>query len=144
MKLKFNQLTSKCSICKKILTKDKFHKSNTSIHRVQYECIVCKKSIRKKASPEQSKKQNLKHFYGISVEDYNLKLSTQGDVCDSCGKPETSRRRNGELFALSVDHNHDTGEIRGLLCFACNCSLGKLRDNLETIQKLYNYRKKFE
>jgi Recombination endonuclease VII len=53
---------------------------------------------------------------GISDEGYARLLQAQGGVCAICGAPPKTRR-------LSVDHNHRTGRVRGLLCFRCNRNL---------------------
>lgn len=61
-------------------------------------------------------------LYGITVEEYELTLSGQGGVCAICGNPPINRR-------LAVDHDHKTGETRGLLCWRCNRTLAALDDN---------------
>ena len=47
--------------------------------------------------------------------------------------------RNGKLQELAIDHDHETGEIRGLLCFQCNTGIGKLGDDESRIWSAYNY-----
>lgn len=56
-----------------------------------------------------------KRYYGISLKDYERLLKKQKNKCGCCG-------RHAHTFAkrLSVDHDHTTGEIRGLLCIHCN------------------------
>ncbi len=66
--------------------------------------------------------------YNCSTEAYAALLETQKGVCAICGKPETARNRSGEIRTLAVDHDHVTGEIRGLLCFRCNTKLAVLED----------------
>lgn len=70
--------------------------------------------------------------YGISLSDYNELLESQGGVCAVCGDLPDKRR-------LAVDHNHDTGKIRGLLCQPCNVSIGKMKESPELLRKLANY-----
>ena len=85
--------------------------------------------------------------YGMTLEDFEALLAKQEGVCAACGKPETRLAGRGKLNLkprpLSVDHNHTTGEVRGLLCFSCNLALGHLEDNLDRIKALYRYRKNF-
>jgi hypothetical protein len=69
------------------------------------------------------RKDALKCLYGLSLDDYASMVQRQGGVCAICGNPP--RVRN-----LSVDHNHNTGTIRGLLCDKCNLGLGLLGDHL--------------
>jgi hypothetical protein len=65
---------------------------------------------------------DLHRTYGITPADYNKMLAAQNGACAIChGSPGVRR--------LDVDHCHDTGEVRGLLCSACNTSLGKLNDD---------------
>lgn len=74
----------------------------------------------------------LKRTYDLSLEEYNKLLADQGGVCAICGLPPTTRR-------LAVDHNHKTGEIRGLLCYNCNVSLGLMKDSPDLLTKALAY-----
>jgi hypothetical protein len=76
--------------------------------------------------------------YGITVQEYNEMSAAQGHVCAVCGKPE-SRTRNGETQHLAVDHCHDTGRVRGLLCNNCNRALGLLKDDADVLRKAIGY-----
>ena len=58
--------------------------------------------------------------YGITLADYNRMLLQQGGKCAICGSDKEGKV--GQCFA--VDHNHDTGTVRGLLCIRCNARLG--------------------
>jgi hypothetical protein len=65
--------------------------------------------------------------HGLSVEQYEQMMVAQNGVCAICRRPErTPRKRgvSGVLRALSVDHDHETDEVRGLLCHNCNLMLG--------------------
>ena len=63
----------------------------------------------------------LKRLYGISPADYDALLAKQDGVCATCGKPSEE--------TLCVDHCHETGTIRGLLCRKCNFALGCFEDD---------------
>lgn len=69
--------------------------------------------------------------YGIEPETYYLMLEQQGHRCAIC-KAEPKRRM------MSIDHNHDTGKVRGLLCDGCNLSLGHL-ERIEWVEKAKQY-----
>lgn len=69
----------------------------------------------------------LERAFGISVEQYNEMLASQGGVCAICKNPETHQRAG--VWNLSVDHCHETGRVRGLLCNNCNRGIGLLRDS---------------
>jgi len=65
-------------------------------------------------------------------------LEKQGGVCAVCKRPETARNQYG-IKRLAVDHDHETGKVRGLLCSKCNTGLGALDDNTGRLQACINY-----
>lgn len=73
-------------------------------------------------------------YYGITIEQYEILLKNQNGGCAICFSPTGS---NGKR--LSVDHNHETGEVRGLLCDDCNTGLGKFKDNPNLLAIAINY-----
>lgn len=77
--------------------------------------------------------------FGISPAEYDALLSQQEGVCASCGRPETALGNHGEVKALAVDHDHETGEVRALLCQACNIALGVLGEDPDRITALLVY-----
>lgn len=81
-------------------------------------------------------KSHIKGKYGITEADYMHKLAEQGNVCAVC------RGIHKGLYAsrrLSVDHNHRTAKVRGLLCNECNKALGCLGENADRIEALKQY-----
>jgi hypothetical protein len=76
--------------------------------------------------------------FGITQQEYENLFTAQNGVCAICGNPETVTR-NGVLRALAVDHCHDTGRIRGLLCSSCNLGLGKFKDDKFLLKKAVEY-----
>lgn len=77
-----------------------------------------------KVDPLVKKGYQLKSTRGITRQEYEALLSLQNGRCAICGGEQNS----GKTY-LSVDHNHDTGRIRGLLCVTCNSGLGMFRDD---------------
>lgn len=75
------------------------------------------------------KNANLRRMYGIDLDDYTRLLSSQGGGCASCGGVEM----------LCVDHDHDTGVIRGILCHWCNVSAGLLQESSARARQLAAY-----
>ena len=69
------------------------------------------------------RKSHLKRKFGLTVEQYDAMLANQAGGCGICGKPLRSD------ISLHVDHDHETGRIRGLLCFTCNNALGDFEDD---------------
>jgi len=93
-----------------------------------------KRSGRKRVA---DRKSHLKRTFGITEADYERILSSQGGGCAICGRPPGGRK-------LHVDHDHDSGEVRGLLCFACNVAIGHLRDDPMIAIKLLDYLERFK
>ena len=75
----------------------------------------------------------LKTRYGISKFDYTLLHQEQEGRCAICKSPET------DVSSLCVDHDHTTGQVRGLLCRLCNTGLGAFKDNPEALQEAIRY-----
>jgi hypothetical protein len=75
----------------------------------------------------------IKWKYGITIEQYNELLEFQQNACAIC------RKICKELY---VDHNHKTGEVRGLLCPNCNVAIGKLYEDENIIWNMLEYLKK--
>jgi len=71
----------------------------------------------------------LKSAYGITPEKYDEMLAAQGGVCAICKNEDTKHKSN----YFPVDHNHSTGEVRGLLCSTCNTGLGLFGDSIDTL-----------
>lgn len=84
------------------------------------------------------KRYNLKRYYGITLEEYNLMLEKQEGRCAICLKPE-SMVRNGVAWMLSVDHDPITKKVRGLLCNSCNVSIGRFNHDVEALRRAIEY-----
>lgn len=74
--------------------------------------------------------RNLRNNYGLSPEEYEDMYLALGGHCQIC---------DAHKDILVVDHDHDTGEVRGLLCHKCNASIGMLRDSLELLTRAADY-----
>lgn len=92
-----------------------------------------------KMTSEAMRHYGLKHNYGISPEVYKLMLDAQNGVCAICKQPETGKSSWGGIRELSVDHNHETNEVRGLLCTQCNYMIGHCRENREFLLEGVKY-----
>jgi tRNA splicing ligase len=75
----------------------------------------------------------------LSDEEYEKVLLSQRGVCAICNKVNTITSKKGKIFRLSVDHDHNTGEVRGLLCHDCNIGLGKFKDSTLLLSKAISY-----
>lgn len=92
-------------------------------------------------NPDADADKTLRRKYGITLAQYDELFELQGGVCALCKKGETTKRRKkGEgRERLAVDHCHDTGRVRGLLCFKCNTAIGSLGDTEEDARKVVEY-----
>lgn len=90
--------------------------------------------------PDSNREAALKKAYGISVKDYESMWILQAGVCAICKEPETRVNNNsGEIQRLTVDHEHSSGKVRGLLCSQCNLMLGNSRDTPEYLRAGADY-----
>lgn len=142
-------MKKKCYVCKIIKPANQFHKCKKRKDGIEYKCKKCKsdynskfytgnkKHIEKskeynKRNKRQVRNLDLLRDFGITIEEYELMLLNQNYKCKICDKPETKR-------AMSVDHCHKTGKIRGLLCMKCNCAIGFLYEDPVIIKNCLKY-----
>ena len=103
-------------------------------------CSTCYAREWRHANPEKARSADLKKEFGITLDEYNGMLENQGGVCAICGNPERTRHNNSDRIRnLAVDHCHETGKVRGLLCTSCNQGLGNFRDNPDYLAKAISY-----
>ena len=88
---------------------------------------------------EKERDRHLRRTFGITSEEYDQMLHSQGGKCAIC---HTTECKSGVAFA--VDHCHATGQIRGLLCRDCNTSLGKFNDDIRILRQAVRYLEAFE
>jgi hypothetical protein len=74
-------------------------------------------------------------MYGITRDDYELLLENQGNKCKICESEFVTENE------IRIDHNHNTNQVRGLLCHSCNVALGHMRDSVELLERAINYLK---
>jgi hypothetical protein len=79
---------------------------------------------------------NLRRLYGLSIEQYDALLASQGGGCAICGERGDGGRWRRRLH---VDHDHRTGKVRGLLCHGCNVGVGHFDDSPELMQRAAAY-----
>ena len=102
--------------------------------------------VRYLMSTEAARHYGLRRNYGLSYTEYAKMFAEQLGVCDICGKEETAivpGRKTDKTATtardLSVDHDHETGAIRGLLCNACNHILGEAKDSATVLRSAADY-----
>lgn len=146
----------KCSCCKERRPLVDFVKDKSRGDGLGYTCKICRSLYRQaakptklakekawyeeKETPEQRERRRktvyawkMRNRYGLTLEQIDDMLATQGGYCFGCDRPFTGRVKP------YVDHDHLTGQVRGLLCRECNTALGMVHDNLETLERLAVY-----
>lgn len=94
---------------------------------------------KKDVDPHFIRRANLKNVHGISLEDYEAMSAAQKGKCAICGRNGNIPHSNGKPQYMAVDHDHETGELRGLLCSPCNLGLGLFQDNDEFLTNAARY-----
>lgn len=109
-----------CTFCGEIkpATLQFFHKARKGLHN---RCKSCRNTAK----------------YGITVAEYDELLSLQNGRCAVCGVLP----RDGDKLGrpLSIDHDHETGKIRGLLCMSCNIAIGNIKENVDSLKRAVRY-----
>jgi len=85
---------------------------------------------------EVTSQRDMLRYHGITKEEANL-LYSFFDTCAVCGDSLLDKKKN-------IDHNHETGRIRGVLCTRCNLSLGNFKDSVEVLQRALDYLRFYE
>lgn len=145
----------RCFTCKLVKSSDDFGRNKRHSDGLKSNCKECQKIYDAKwrenhfskeehaaAYEENRIKYQLKRLYNITVEKYESLLEEQNFACAVCKRPEVELKKR-----LNVDHDHDCcsgrtscGEcVRGLLCDACNRSLGMLKDSVEVLESAIQY-----
>lgn len=130
-----------CSKCGELLPVEKFCRRKFDSGNWGYTswCKPCRNEKSKKDWAEGNIRNSVyKRKFGITLEDYDRMLESQGGRCAICGT-DTPTGHGAKHGRFSVDHDHETGEVRGLLCHDCNIGLGGFRDNIYFIEKAIYY-----
>jgi hypothetical protein len=138
---------SKCGVDKPL---DEFHKDNSREDGLHHRCKACKSKqaagYYKKWTPEQREKHRarvLRTRYGMELDLLIVLYEKQEGCCAICGKhgdrPAINEKRKSNEGVLHVDHDHETGAVRGLLCAGCNSGLGHFGDSAENLVSAANY-----
>ena len=100
------------------------------------DCQEIKQKEYRKRNKDKKIRNRLNRKYGITPEDRAELLRLQDDKCAICGIEEKFL-----IKGLYIDHDHETGEIRGLLCSSCNTALGLLKEDINSLKKVIKYLK---
>ena len=114
---------------------DKWREENPEKYQEQYKNDTSKQKSREyyHNNKVNVKDTYLQTNYGITLKDYNFLLEKQNEKCKICNSECSTGK------SLAVDHNHETGKIRGLLCKNCNTSIGLLKENISVLENAIIY-----
>lgn len=135
--LLYEQGLKHCASCDRTLQVTAFNADRSTNRGLAAYCRECnkRKSKRRYAEhTERHKELHLKNEFGISFADYNRLLEEQSGGCAICGKTPAEEGRR-----LSVDHSHDSGLVRGLLCSKHNFGIGQFDDDPVLLAKAIDY-----
>jgi hypothetical protein len=97
-------------------------------------CGITSKRFRER-NPQKCTDSDLRKRLGIGLEDKSAMLSAQHNRCAACGDSDPHDKKRG----WHTDHDHATGEVRGVLCRYCNLALGQSHDDPDLLRKLADY-----
>lgn len=108
---------------------------------LKYRKLLWRKNHRAKLTKEQRKYVRAKK-YNLNAIEYLTLEREHNNLCAICNQPETTSNQHGPV-PLSIDHDHKTGKVRGLLCARCNHLLGRAQDSIEILNSAIKYLEKY-
>lgn len=97
------------------------------------ECCSKEKRIERRKNPEKHLSYKYKNKFGLTIEDFKILLCRQGNKCAICNRDHQYYKK------FCIDHDHETGMIRGILCWNCNVGLGHFKDSTENLKGALRY-----
>lgn len=143
----------RCTICKEVKPCAEYYSDRRTKDRCTAKCKICFRKYHNTWKNKNREKMRAHYSrmyferghrfarYGVTKEWYNLQLFLQDNRCAICRREETHITK-GRLKSLAIDHNADTGKVRGLLCAECNTGIGKLRHSVEIMNSAVEYIRK--
>ena len=122
-------LSKCCYRCGEDKPYDDFPNSKSTVDGKYRICKPCCRDAQREMrlkDPTRVKRANLKKNYNMTLEEWDAMLASQEGRCGICQK---------EMSPPCVDHCHDTGRTRGMLCQNCNRAIGLMGDNAENLQR---------
>lgn len=137
--------SKKCGWCGETKPLDCFYKTRGYARGHCKECAVERmkqyQAEKRRADPDHYRLRKLQRDFGISLVVYTAIAQRQSGVCAICKESETEKaaRSPDVIKNLAVDHDHTTGEIRGLLCRRCNTAIGQIGESLTWLKSAILY-----
>ncbi len=127
-----------CTLCGEVKCILFFFRHRDSKDGRRRYCNTCSSKHQRKyveANPDRARR------YSITYDEYMALIERQSGCCAICGNPPQDKNQYG-VKRLAIDHDHATGQIRGLLCYNCNVMLGHARDSVDVLQSAIAYLEK--
>ena len=136
--------TKRCSVCKETKAVHHFSFNKTTSDGRRCCCKKCTclwNNEYYRLNKDSLKDRDRRRLYGMQLGQYEQLLSEQGGVCVICGLTETATmsKVDRRVRCLAVDHDHDSGCVRGLLCRRCNKAIGLLREDIDIFASAISY-----
>lgn len=136
-----------CTRCKESQPLSEFAPDSRYVGGRKNQCRECGRAASRKSAakrklrdPYRHRKSMLHCKFGMTEGDYELLLAKQGGGCAICRRAATETRRKGKPAKfLDIDHCHQTGKIRGLLCGRCNVGIGSFEDDVSLLRGAIAY-----
>jgi len=120
-----------CPDCKQWKLHSNFHKKVSDAAGISGTCKSCAK--------KKSRGHYLKSSYNLTIKEYETLLLSQNRKRAICGSLDARTKHKDRTQKLFVDHDHITGEVRGLLCHFCNIAIGMLQDDPKLLERAAKY-----
>lgn len=136
--------TKKCSKCELFLPFTDFHKSKNDLAGLSSICKGCSSNYTNTIMDTgltRAREKHIKNKYNLEIEEYLKMIEDQDNKCKICGKPEVFTSSKGNVKSLAIDHHHESGRVRGLLCQKCNSAIGMLMDDIQLLESAIEYLK---
>ena len=124
-----------CCVCSVSKEATEFSPDKTKKDGLASLCKSCRRERYSTRYNKHYRNKRLMDTYGISSQDYEVLLDQQSGTCAICSSTETGRKDTW----FCVDHDHETGQVRGLLCNNCNRALGLFKDNEQLLKIASDY-----
>ncbi len=124
----------RCADCGEEKPLDEFYSKQSYCKPCHRARVSAWRKTNRKERAEHWRRKDLKRRYGITLEQWDEMYEAQGGCCAICGTTEP-----GGSGRFHVDHCHDSGNVRALLCSTCNAGLGSFKDNPELLQAAIEY-----
>ncbi|SRR5260221_2385967 len=128
-------LCKQCQYCKEFKPLDQYYKNTRYYLGCQHWCKKCGSDYSKKRNTKEKNRISTLNKHKLTLEQYAQMYQNQEGKCAICLKV---------FELLNIDHDHNTGIIRGLLCENCNKGLGYFKDDLAIMANAFNYLLQFE